>query len=83
MALDRTTGAWQHLAFPAIEHLLRPGDLLVVNNTRVLPARVRGRKPGTGGGVELFFLEETSPGEWGVLLRSRRRPRPGPRRCEG
>lgn len=77
MALERTAGTWRHLTFPAITELLRPGDLLVVNNTRVLPARVRGHKPGTGGGVELFFLEEKSPGEWEVLLRSRRRPKPG------
>ena len=83
MAVDRRLGNWRHLAFPAITELLRPGDLLVINDTRVIPARVRGYKPGTGGGVELFFLEETESGDWTVLLRSRRRPVPGDRIAVG
>lgn len=77
MALDRSAQSWRHMGFLDVPELLRAGDLIVVNNTRVISARVHGRKPVTGGGVELFFLEEKAPGEWEVLLRSRRRPQPG------
>lgn len=79
MVLDRAAQTVAHGHFSDLPGLLRAGDLLVVNNTRVIPARVMGRKPGTGGRVELFFLEETAPGEWDILLRSRRRPKPGDR----
>lgn len=79
MILNRAAGSIAHGTFLDLPGLLRPGDLLVVNNTRVIPARVFGRKPGTGGRVELFFLEEAAPGEWDILLRARRRPKPGER----
>ncbi len=79
MVLYRTDQSIRHLGFPVLPDYLRDGDLLVVNNTKVLPARVIGHKPGTGGRVELFFLEEKKPGEWEILLRSRRRPRVGDR----
>lgn len=79
MCLGRTAKSIDHKKFSDLPDLLRPGDLLVVNNTRVLSARVIARKPGTGGRVELFFLEEVAPGEWDILLRSRRRPRPDDR----
>ncbi len=58
--------------------LLAPGDLLVVNDTRVIPARVFGHKERGGGRVELLFLE-TAGADWEVLLRARRRPHPGER----
>ena len=79
MVLARGEGGVAHRHFSDLPEFLRPGDLLVVNNTRVLRARVAGRKPATGGKVELFFLEESAPGEWEILLRSRRRPRAGDR----
>lgn len=79
MVLARAAQSVTHLMFTGIAELLRPGDLLVVNNTKVVPARVMARKPGTGGKVELFFLEEVALGEWDILLRSRRRPKPGER----
>jgi S-adenosylmethionine:tRNA ribosyltransferase-isomerase len=79
MTLDRNAQAIGHRIFSDITASLRPGDLLVVNNTKVVPARVMARKPGTGGKVELFFLEEVAPNEWDILLRSRRRPKPGER----
>jgi S-adenosylmethionine:tRNA ribosyltransferase-isomerase len=56
---------------------LRPGDLVVVNNTRVIPARLFAHKPGTGGRAELFLLEEKNDGSWQALMRCRRRPEPG------
>lgn len=79
MVLDRKAQRVSHRTFSDIAEYLLPGDLLVVNNTRVIPARVMGRKPVTGGKVELFFLEEVAPGEWDILMRSRRRPGPGDR----
>lgn len=79
MVLNRETRTIQDLGFETLPDFLRAGDLLVVNNTKVLPARVIGHKPRTGGRVELFFLEEKKPGEWEILLRSRRRPLPGDR----
>ncbi len=77
MVLHRSTGCREHRHFSDIGDYLRSGDIVVVNNTKVIPARILGRKPGTGGKVEIFLLEEQEPGVWDVLLRSRRRPRPG------
>lgn len=70
MVLDRTTGAVEHLRFRDIEAFLNPGDLLVANDSRVLPARLHGRKP-TGGVVELLLLrqEDDAGREWVGLTR--------------
>lgn len=76
MVLHRREKRWEHRAFSDLPEYLSKGDLLVLNNTRVVPARAYARKP-TGGKVEFLFLEEVAPGEWDVLLRARRRPRPG------
>ena len=62
--------------FPAF---LRPGDLLVINDSRVMPARLFGAKEGTGGSVELLLLERRSLDTWEVLARPARRLRPGAR----
>jgi S-adenosylmethionine:tRNA ribosyltransferase-isomerase len=63
-----------------LDRILRPGDLLVVNDTQVLPARLRARRP-SGGAVEVLLVREleTAPtgGEWEALLRPGRRCRPG------
>ena len=79
MVLDRTAGTIEHRQFADLPAYLRPGDLLVVNDTRVIPARIFGRKAkeGTGGKVEFLLLEETAPGVWDALMRSRRRPKVG------
>ena len=77
LVLDRTAHSISHRRFADLEEYLRPGDLLVVNDTRVIPARVFGRKAATGGRVEFLLLEETEPGIWDALMRARRRPRPG------
>jgi S-adenosylmethionine:tRNA ribosyltransferase-isomerase len=71
-----------HLTFARLPSLLRPGDLLVFNNTRVIPARFTLRKP-TGGRVEGLFLAEPSPGHWRVLLRNLGPPRPEPLLVDG
>lgn len=80
LVLRRTTGEIVHSRIRALPDLLDSGDLLVVNNTRVIPARVAGRKEDTGGEVEVFFVEPAARAdEWHVLIRSGRRPRPGSR----
>lgn len=65
---DRRTGALSHHVFRDIENFLVPGDVLVLNNTKVLPARVFGTRQ-TGGQVEALFLKQTDKRVWKVLLR--------------
>jgi len=77
MVLHRAENRWEHRMFSDLPSYLRRGDVVVVNNTKVIPARLIGRKPQTGGRVEIFLLEETETNLWDVLLRSRRRPKPG------
>jgi S-adenosylmethionine:tRNA ribosyltransferase-isomerase len=68
--------AHEHRRVAELPGLLRAGDLLVVNTTRVLPARLRLRKD-TGGAVEVFLLERTADGTWDALVRPSRRVAPG------
>ncbi len=77
MVLHRAERRWEHRFFADLPAFLRAGDLLVLNNTRVIRARLFARKPGTGGRAEVFLLEEREPFVWQVLLRCRRRPDPG------
>lgn len=79
LVLRRSTGAMEHVRFKDLPSLLHEGDAVVVNNTRVIPARLFGRKAGSGGRIELLLLEEVEPGIWDVLMRARRRPKPGTR----
>ena len=73
MVLDRTSGSISHRRFTDLPALLGAGDLLVMNDTKVIPARFYATKA-TGGRVEVLLLEETGPDEWEVLLRASRRP---------
>lgn len=77
MVLDRATREWIGQAVGDLPSRLRPGDLLVVNNSRVFPARLRGRRAETGGEVELLLLEETADRSWWALVRPGKRLRPG------
>jgi S-adenosylmethionine:tRNA ribosyltransferase-isomerase len=77
LVLDRKAGQWRHARVADLGEHLRPGDLLVLNDTRVIPARVFGVKERTGGRVELLFLEEREPGVWEALCQASRRPSPG------
>ena len=79
LVLDRETGGLSHHSFPDLEHFLCPGDLLVLNDSRVIPARLRAQKTDTGGSIELLLLEEMDPMDWWVLLRPGKRVRPGTR----
>jgi S-adenosylmethionine:tRNA ribosyltransferase-isomerase len=56
LVVQRASGAMEHRTFSELPELLRPGDLLVVNDARVIPARLRGRKASTGGQVELLLV---------------------------
>lgn len=71
MLLDRSSGSIAEDIFCNLQMYLRPGDLLVMNDTRVIPARLFGRKP-TGGRVEIFLLRRLAgtPERWECLLRS-------------
>ncbi|HMP75302.1 MAG TPA: tRNA preQ1(34) S-adenosylmethionine ribosyltransferase-isomerase QueA [Kiritimatiellia bacterium] len=79
MVMHRADRRWEHRRVSDLPAYLRPNDLLVLNNTRVIPARLFARKPGTGGRAEVFLLEALEEGVWEVLLRCRRRPEPGGR----
>jgi S-adenosylmethionine:tRNA ribosyltransferase-isomerase len=70
LVVDRAAGRWAHRVFTDLPGYLAAGDLLVLNNTRVIPARVYGRKP-SGGQVELLFLAEESRGRWRALARGK------------
>jgi len=75
-------GPFEHRRFLDLPGLLRPGDLLVFNDTRVLPARVHGRKE-TGARVELLLLRRLEAGRWEALAHPGRRLRPGARLAFG
>jgi S-adenosylmethionine:tRNA ribosyltransferase-isomerase len=70
---------FQDRVFRQLPDLLRPGDLLVLNDTRVFKARLQGRKASTGGKVEVFLLRETGENLWKAILRPGRSARHGAR----
>ena len=80
MVLDRDGGSIAHRRFSDLASQLAPGDLVVLNDTRVLPARLHGRKP-TGGAVEMLLVEpangSATAGEWRVMLDRSRSIAPG------
>ncbi len=71
MVLARDSGQITHAVFREVGRFLRPGDLLVANRTRVLPARLFARKAGTGGRVEILLLRREAPALWQALVRGR------------
>lgn len=85
LVLDRKTGAIEDRIFRDIVDYLQPGDLLVANETRVLPARLLGHKRDTGGAAEVFLLREAAGPEprtnkrafWEVLVKPGKRLKPG------
>ncbi len=78
LRLVRATGGIEHRQFTDLPELLRPGDLLVLNDTRVLPAKFPARRR-SGAQMEGLFLREREGGDWAVLLKNARRCRPGER----
>lgn len=77
LIVNRETGELEDTHFDAILDQLHPGDALVLNNTRVLPARLYGQKPETGGHVELLLLKNTQGDEWEVLAKPAKRLKVG------
>jgi S-adenosylmethionine:tRNA ribosyltransferase-isomerase len=77
MVLRRASRTWEHRIFRDLPDLLAPGDLLVRNNTRVVPARLVGHREATGGHWEGLFLRALPNGCWEILARTRGQPRPG------
>jgi S-adenosylmethionine:tRNA ribosyltransferase-isomerase len=77
--LDRATGAIAHDRFAALPDRLAPGDLLVVNNTRVFPARLLGRRVPSGGAVECLLLRPCGGQHWEALVHPGQKLKPGAR----
>jgi len=68
MILDRRTGAIEHQHFYDIDQYLQPGDVLVMNNTRVIPARLQATKQDTSGKAEILLLRQLNETDWRVLV---------------
>ncbi|BDF71005.1 S-adenosylmethionine:tRNA ribosyltransferase-isomerase [Oscillospiraceae bacterium] len=79
LVLDKDTGATQHMHFYDLPKLLNPGDCLVLNDSRVLPARLLGRREPTGGAVEVLLLIDRGDKVWECLVRPGRKVKPGAR----
>lgn len=77
LVLDRQTGGIQDRHFYDLEEFLKPGDCLILNDSRVLPARLYGRKKDTGASVELLLLHPQGQDRWEVLAGPGRRAKPG------
>lgn len=77
MCLDKATGKTEDRHFYDIVDLLRPDDLLVLNDTKVIPARLFGKKTDTGGAIEFLLLRRITADEWEVILKPGRRAKPG------
>ncbi len=79
LTLSRESGEIAHRHFRNIIEYLNPGDCLVMNNTRVIPARLYGVKEGTGGKIEFLLLKRIDINTWNVILRPGKRARAGAR----
>ena len=77
LVLERSTGRIRHRRFTQVMDYLLPGDVMVFNQSRVIPARIRGRRQGTGGRVQLLLLRRESSGLWQALGQPGRSLRPG------
>jgi S-adenosylmethionine:tRNA ribosyltransferase-isomerase len=75
LSYERSSGERRDLGVAALPELLEPGDLLVFNDTRVLPARLRGVRA-SGGGVEFLFVEPTAAGTWLALVKPAKKLKP-------
>ena len=76
LCLDKNTGSMEHRHFYDLPDLLQEGDCLVLNNSRVLPARLIGARP-TGGAIELVLLRDLGDNRWECLSRPGRKTKPG------
>ncbi len=79
LVMDRETGAWEHTTFTHITDYLKPGDCLVLNNTKVIPARLFGVREGTGASIEILLLRRREGDVWKTLVKPGKKARPGTR----
>jgi S-adenosylmethionine:tRNA ribosyltransferase-isomerase len=79
LVLDKTTGATEHHIFKEIGSFLNPGDCLVLNNTKVIPARLYGAREATGGAVEVLLLKRNADDVWETLVKPGKKCKPGTR----
>ena len=77
LVINKNTGKREHKVFHDIIDYLVPGDCLVVNNTKVIPARLLGEREGTGGKVEVLLLKRKGNDIWETLVRPGKKARPG------
>jgi len=83
LVLDRQQQAWSDSSFKNFPEYLRPNDVVVVNNSRVIPARLTGNREETGGQVEIFLVRELEPEVWEALVRPGARLKRGARAVFG
>lgn len=79
LVVDRAAGRWHEAAFSDLPTLLAPGDLVVVNDTRVFAARLLGRRDPSGGAVECLLLEQEDDAHWQALVHPGQKLKPGAR----
>lgn len=77
LVLDKDTGRCEHRQFTDLKYYLRAGDTLVLNNTKVLPARLLGHKKNGGAFVEILLLKQRDTHTWETIVRPGKRLRPG------
>jgi S-adenosylmethionine:tRNA ribosyltransferase-isomerase len=77
LVLHRDSGKIEHRQFRDVLEFFRPGDVLVFNNSRVIPARLRGANAESGGQFEMFLLEENATNDWWAMMRPAKRARVG------
>jgi S-adenosylmethionine:tRNA ribosyltransferase-isomerase len=77
LVLQKKTGAMEHRGFAEFENFLQRGDVLVLNNSRVIPARLHGKNVLSGGKFEILLLEENSPNDWWAMMRPGKRAKIG------
>ena len=77
LVLDRKTGAREHRIFRDIVEYLNPGDCLVINNTKVIPARLYGAKEGTQAKIEILLLKHREGDVWETLVKPGKKAKPG------
>ena len=77
LSLDGNTGEITHMNFSDLPSLLNPGDCLVLNNTRVIPARLLGMRKDTGAAVEILLLKRLSVDTWETIVRPGKKVRKG------
>ncbi len=79
LVMDKNTGALEHRHFYDVVEYLNPGDCLVLNNTKVIPARLYGVREGTGASIEILLLRRKENNVWETLARPGKKAKPGTR----